>query len=143
VCITDSDDLVSSNSLVLAGRFLIGFALGLQLPMLITLCTENTPNDKRGRVFVIEQIFFCIGMISVCVLSTLITKSSENGVSKLCLILLNVPNVFAALLALIYVKESPRYEIYEDLQEGLGIIEFMHKENRNFPIFICVETKIV
>lgn len=57
---------------LLAFRFLVGFGLGGQLPVAVTLMTEYSPPDKRGRFIVLLESFWGLGWLAAALVAYLV-----------------------------------------------------------------------
>ena len=53
-------------------RFLVGFGLGGQLPVAVTLMTEYAPPGKRGRFIVLLESFWALGWLAAAAVSYLV-----------------------------------------------------------------------
>ncbi len=56
-------------------RFLVGFGLGGQLPVAVTLMTEYSPPDKRGRFIVLLESFWGLGWLAAALVAYLVIPS--------------------------------------------------------------------
>jgi MFS transporter, putative metabolite:H+ symporter len=61
-----------SYSSLLFFRFLVGFGLGGQLPVAVTLVSEFTPAKHRGKFLVLLESFWALGWLLAAVISYLI-----------------------------------------------------------------------
>lgn len=57
---------------LLAFRFLVGFGLGGQLPVAVTLVTEYSPPAARGRFIVLLESFWAFGWLAAAVIAYLL-----------------------------------------------------------------------
>ena len=57
---------------LLVFRFLVGFGLGGQLPVAVTLMTEYSPPDKRGRFIVLLESFWGLGWLAAALVAYLV-----------------------------------------------------------------------
>lgn len=53
-------------------RFMVGFGLGGQLPVAVTLVTEYSPPKERGRMIVFLESFWALGWLAAAVISYII-----------------------------------------------------------------------
>jgi putative MFS transporter len=53
-------------------RFLVGFGLGGQLPVAVTLVSEYAPPDKRGRFIVLLESFWGVGWLAAALIAYLL-----------------------------------------------------------------------
>jgi len=120
---------ITSFWLLTITRFLVGLATGILMPVTITICTEITPVDKRGKVILIVDGFFCIGMIATCLISIPLFTTPQEGNWELLFIILSIPVTFASLIAVTFLKESPRYAIFKNFQRGVMLLNLMKDEN--------------
>ncbi len=64
-----------SYSSLLFFRFLVGFGLGGQLPVAVTLVSEFTPAKHRGKFLVLLESFWALGWLLAAIISYLIIPS--------------------------------------------------------------------
>jgi len=78
-------------------------------------------------------------MMYTCVLGALLFPTPTTGDWQLMFILVSAPILMAAVLATFYLKESPRYAFFEDYQEGLELLDFIHQKNFGVPLTMTHE----
>ena len=61
---------------LLVFRFLVGFGLGGQLPVAVTLVTEYAPPAERGRFIVLLESFWGVGWLLAAIIAYLIISNS-------------------------------------------------------------------
>ncbi|VBB07406.1 sugar transport proteins signature 1 [Lucifera butyrica] len=59
-------------TVLLLFRFLVGFGLGGQLPVAVTLVSEYAPAGKRGRFIVLLESFWAVGWLAAALISYLL-----------------------------------------------------------------------
>ncbi|WP_144550082.1 MFS transporter [Peribacillus simplex] len=96
---------VSTLSLFLILRFLIGMGLGGELPVASTLVSESVEASKRGRVVVLLESFWAVGWILAALISYFIIPAYGWRVA---LLLSAVPALYALYLRL-KLPDSPKY----------------------------------
>ncbi|MEP9407268.1 MFS transporter [Peribacillus frigoritolerans] len=103
---------VSTLSLFLILRFLIGMGLGGELPVASTLVSESVEASKRGRVVVLLESFWAVGWILAALISYFIIPAYGWRVA---LLLSAVPALYALYLRL-KLPDSPKYTELEKNQ---------------------------
>ncbi|MGE7903966.1 MFS transporter [Peribacillus sp. NPDC094092] len=96
---------VSTLSLFLILRFLIGMGLGGELPVASTLVSESVEASKRGRVVVLLESFWAVGWILAALISYFIIPAYGWRVA---LLLSAAPALYALYLRL-KLPDSPKY----------------------------------
>ncbi|MGE7764215.1 MFS transporter [Peribacillus sp. NPDC096540] len=105
---------VSTLSLFLILRFLIGMGLGGELPVASTLVSESVEASKRGRVVVLLESFWAVGWILAALISFFIIPVYGWRVA---LLLSAVPALYALYLRL-KLPDSPKYTELENKQRS-------------------------
>lgn len=103
---------VSTLSLFLILRFLIGMGLGGELPVASTLVSESVEASKRGRVVVLLESFWAVGWILAALISYFIIPAYGW---RIALLLSAVPALYALYLRL-KLPDSPKYTELEKKQ---------------------------
>ncbi|MGE7120257.1 MFS transporter [Peribacillus sp. NPDC046944] len=103
---------VSTLSLFLILRFLIGMGLGGELPVASTLVSESVEASKRGRVVVLLESFWAVGWLLAALISYFIIPVYGWRVA---LLLSAVPALYALYLRL-KLPDSPKYTELEKKQ---------------------------
>ncbi|MBL3644888.1 MFS transporter [Bacillus sp. RHFB] len=103
---------VSTLSLFLILRFLIGMGLGGELPVASTLVSESVEASKRGRVVVLLESFWAVGWILAALISYFIIPAYGW---RIALLLSAVPALYALYLRL-KLPDSPKYTKLEKKQ---------------------------
>jgi len=125
---------VSALYPLLICRFMAGFSCFLLLPIVITIASEITPYDSRGKVLVILTGFSGLGMIYTCAICIFAFDTPETGNWRLLFLLAALPIGIIPLGALFCLKESPRYAIFKNYEEAVKILEAMHQVNHKTPL---------
>jgi len=81
-------------------------------------------------------------MIGTCLLGMLLFKTPEHGDWKLMFILISIPGLMSSVIAVWYLKESPRYAIFENFEEGVALLNHIHSENHENSLNITEENKV-
>ena len=111
---------VSTLSLFLILRFLIGMGLGGELPVASTLVSESVEASKRGRVVVLLESFWAVGWLLAALISYFIIPVYGWRVA---LLLSAVPALYALYLRL-KLPDSPKYTELEKKQR-LSVLDNM------------------
>ena len=120
--------LAWSYESLLVFRFLVGFGLGGELPVAVTLMTEYAPTRLRGRFIVLLESFWGVGWLVAACISYLFIPTFGW---KLAFLLGALPALYVFLIRL-HLPESVRYllakgrveeakEIVCHLEEKLGL----------------------
>ncbi|GJP29194.1 hypothetical protein CLOM_g19136 [Closterium sp. NIES-68] len=96
--------MASSLSLVVTGRFLLGFGLGMAIPIMALYIPEISPAQQRGTFGAIPQVFTCTGILTALLAAALLPASSW----RLCFWIAAVPAVVFCM-ACEFLVESPRW----------------------------------
>ncbi|CAI5491274.1 unnamed protein product [Closterium sp. Naga37s-1] len=96
--------MASSLSLVVTGRFLLGFGLGMAIPIMALYIPEISPPQQRGTFGAIPQVLTCTGILAALLAAALLPASSW----RMCFWIAAVP---AALfcMACEFLVDSPRW----------------------------------
>lgn len=97
--------LAWSYASLLFFRFLVGFGLGGQLPVAVTLVSEFTPAKHRGKFLVLLESFWAIGWLLASVISYLIIP---NYGWHIAFFIGAIPALYVFYLWK-YIPESPRF----------------------------------
>ncbi|MGE7602136.1 MFS transporter [Peribacillus sp. NPDC097675] len=103
---------VSTLSLFLVLRFLIGMGLGGELPVASTLVSESVEASKRGRVVVLLESFWAVGWLLAALISYFIIPAYGWRVA----LLLSAIPAFYALYLRLKLPDSPKYTKLEKKQ---------------------------
>jgi len=110
---------------LLVFRFLVGFGLGGQLPVAVTLVTEYAPPTDRGRFIVLLESFWGLGWLVAAVIAYMIIPRYGWNIAFLigALPALYVFKVWAS------VPESVRYLLAKGrVQEAHDMVSHMEEE---------------
>lgn len=113
-------------------RSLYGVLVGILSPLTSSMVAEITPKASRGLYFVVMSAFFTVGEAIAVFIGALLQveeKGSENW--RFLLIWVSVPPLISLVLGLKYLEESPRYHLMTDADEGVRVLNLMHKTNHN------------
>jgi len=123
-------------------RGLYGILVGILSPLTSTMVTEITPKTKRGINFVLVTVFFTIGEIIAIFLAAAL-KVEETGSEKWrgLLIWVSIPALVSLILGYKYLEESPRYCLTKDANEGLRVLNLMHKINKKVELPLSDDEK--
>ncbi len=110
---------------LLVFRFLVGFGLGGQLPVAVTLVTEYAPPTDRGRFIVLLESFWGLGWLAAAVIAYVIIPRYGWNVAFLigALPALYVFKIWAS------VPESVRYLVAKGrIQEAHDMVRHMEEK---------------
>ncbi|MGI1660364.1 MAG: MFS transporter [Desulfitobacterium sp.] len=118
--------LAWSYESLLVFRFLVGFGLGGQLPVAVTLVSEFTPAKHRGKFLVLLESFWAIGWLLAAVISYLIIPAFGWHIA---FFIGAIPALYVFYLWK-YIPESPRFlEENGRLQEAEAVYRMVAGED--------------
>ncbi|KAJ3126364.1 High-affinity glucose transporter rgt2 [Physocladia obscura] len=104
----------SSLALLLVGRLVSGFAIGIASMVVPVYLAETASTSQRGMITVIYQLMITIGILIAAIVNTIIIEAS-GGVDagkdwpwRLCMGIQAVPSVFLIILVS-FIPFSPRW----------------------------------
>ena len=113
-------------------RICLGLLVGFFGPLGATMITELTPKNSRGKFMALLTASMVIGELYGSLIAYFFLTNLSTGDWRVLIILCTVPGVFSWILSLVYLKESPRYELIRGhYTEAFAIIEQMAKDNRS------------
>uniref|UniRef100_A0A915JZB6 Major facilitator superfamily (MFS) profile domain-containing protein n=1 Tax=Romanomermis culicivorax TaxID=13658 RepID=A0A915JZB6_ROMCU len=120
--------------LVFIGRLLMGFSLGIGMPMASAFITEISPVNRRGQLNALLQTAFAVGDIIGMVAST----PQLLGSLSLSPYALSLTIIFSAIqfVVMCYAYESPRFLILKQNQIDAGIEALKYFQGYSFFVFL-------
>lgn len=76
---TGASALATNMGILIVLRFIVGLGLGAELPVASTLVAEFSPSAIRGRMVVILEAFWALGVILAAVVGTFVVATSDSG----------------------------------------------------------------
>lgn len=111
-------------------RICLGLLVGFFGPLGATMITELTPKNSRGRFMAILTASMVIGELYGSLMAFVFLKNLVTGDWRVLIICCTIPGSFSWLMSLVFLKESPRYELVAgNYTEAFAIIEEMAREN--------------
>lgn len=126
---------VSSLTIFLLLRFLIGMGLGGELPVASTLVSEMVSAEKRGRVVVLLESFWAAGWIMSALISYFIIP--EWG-WRTALLISALP-AFYALYLRFHLPDSPKYQQANrnsSIRENISAVWSMEHKRQTIVLWI-------
>lgn len=105
--------LVTSFTLFLILRFIIGMGLGGELPVASTLVSESVPAHERGRVVVLLESFWAGGWLIAALISYFVIPRFGWQAA----LLLSALPAFYALYLRLKLPDSPRFQAINDSKQ--------------------------
>lgn len=106
-------------------RFLVGFGLGGQLPVAVTLMTEYSPSHKRGLFIVLLESFWALGWLAAAVIAYVLIPRYGWPIA---FFIGAIPAVYVFIVWR-HVPESVRYLVQKGrLNEAHEIVSSMEKQ---------------
>ena len=110
-------------------RILIGFALGLLVPISLNLFSEYLPKNIRGFLLLTCWTLFDLGIVIEGTIALMIIPDLNENKLKYVLITCSIFNVAVVILNFLFLKDSPRnlllnnkkeeaFEILNDINKG-------------------------
>ncbi|CAI5515927.1 unnamed protein product [Closterium sp. Naga37s-1] len=96
--------MASSLSLVVTGRFLLGFGLGMAIPIMALYIPEISPPQQRGTFGAIPQVLTCSGILAALLAAALLPASSW----RMCFWIAAAPAALFCMACELLV-DSPRW----------------------------------
>ncbi|EIJ78067.1 major facilitator superfamily permease [Bacillus methanolicus PB1] len=133
---------VTSLSVFLVLRFLIGMGLGGELPVASTLVSESVPPEKRGRVVVLLESFWAVGWLIAAVISYFIIPKFGW---QLALILSAIPALYALYLRwnlpdspkFLSVKQTEKHSVLSNVT-AVWSKEYLRETTMLWILWFCV-----
>ena len=126
----------------LISRAIFGFTIGILQPLTASMLIEITPINSRGRWIIWETALFTVGEMTAVLVAYLTLTTPSSGNWRLLVIWVTVPLIFSAILSFRNLKESPRFALFNNFDEGCEILNYMYKVNKNEPIAIDSEERV-
>jgi len=122
-------------------RTIFGCAVGLLGPTVATIITEVTPAHVRARMMVIAIGLFTIGELMACVVAYFVMGDPKSGNWRLMLMWVTIPSLISFLFSFKYMRESPRFALFQNYDKGMDVLNHMHVTNKKVPLEIDPEEK--
>lgn len=111
-------------------RVFLGLLVGFFGPLGATMITELTPKESRGKFMAILTASMVIGELYGSLCAYLFLDNLSQGDWRVLIIVCTVPGALSWLMSLLFLKESPRFElIASNYKKSFEIIEQMSKDN--------------
>ena len=121
-------------------RFLVGFGLGGQLPVAVTLVSEFAPSKQRGRFLVLLESFWALGWLLAAVIGYLIIPTYGWPVA---FFIGSLP-AFYALVIWRKIPESPRFlELRGRHEEAEKVVASIEKLAGRKPVTRTQPTQVL
>jgi len=123
--------LIINSYVFVIFRILVGFALGVIVPIVLNLLSEFLPNSYRGFFLLFIWFFFTIGNIVLPLCSYLVMPDLSQYDLQKFLFILNIFHVISFLFNFACLVDSPRNLIFsEKYKEGKQILESISKKGK-------------
>jgi len=127
----------------LISRSIFGITLGILSPLTATMLIEITPLKLRGRWIIWGTSVFTLGEMFACLVAYVSLPTPTTGNWTPLVLWVTIPALFSFLLAIRYLKESPRFAVFENVEKGIEVLDYMHRVNHeNRPLVIQKEDEI-
>ena len=111
-------------------RVALGLLVGFFAPLGATILAELTPLLLRGRYMALIQLSLSFGMIFGICMGLAILSDLTHGNWRLLIAVCTLPGIFAFICSIIFLEESPRYEIVLGKYESaFRIIDKINHDN--------------
>ena len=122
--------LASNIAILIIFRVFLGLLVGFFAPLGATMLAELTPIAKRGRYMSLIQLSLSFGFIFGICMALLILPDMSHGNWRLLIIVCSIPAIVAFLLSIIFLDESPRYQIIlEQYDDAFNTIDKINTLN--------------
>ena len=123
--------LILNSYVFVITRILVGFALGIIVPIALNLLSEFLPNSYRGFFLLFIWFFFTIGNIALPLCSYLVMPDLSQYELQKFLYVLNIFHVISFLFNFACLVDSPRNLIFgEKYKESKHILESISKKDK-------------
>ena len=113
-------------------RVCLGLLVGFFGPLGATMITELTPKNSRGKFMAILTASMVIGELYGSLAAYVFLTNLSTGDWRVLIIVCTIPGVLSWFMSLVYLQESPRYELCSrHYNEAFTIIEQMATENHS------------
>lgn len=92
-------------------RVFLGMFAGFFAPLGATMLAELTPPLLRGRYMSLIQLFLSFGMIFGICMGLAVLTDLTRGNWRLLIAVCTLPGIFAFIFSVLFLEESPRYEL--------------------------------
>ena len=128
--------LIINSYVFIIFRILVGFALGVIVPIALNLLSEFLPNSYRGFFLLFIWFFFTIGNIFLPLCSYLTMPDLSQYDLQKFLYVINIFHVISFLFNFACLVDSPRNLIFgEKYKESKQILESIRKDKIDLPQF--------
>ena len=110
-------------------RALFGVSVGFIQPCFAAYIAEITPQDQRGRALSVVSMLFTVGELIGWFCARVFLDSYTSGKWRVLLFWVAVPNLIAFVIAMVLLEESPRFAIFHNFDNGINVLNTMHKMN--------------
>ena len=119
-----------------AFRGLIGFSIGLGLPVAASYTSEICPIQFRGCYMVLLEVFFTIGQIYIVAIAFLLMPGLKDTSNfREVLIIAAIPLVIANVCSFFVLKESPRFlAMKQKVVEAIDALNVIAVYNKAEPL---------
>ncbi len=108
-------------------RFIIGFALGIHVPIMINLLGEYVPSNSRGFRLQLIYAFFAIGPLFMVIVSLFIMPQLETSQLRNVLLICELLPITAFIINIFFLYDSPRHMLIRGNKEkAFEILEDMN-----------------
>jgi len=120
--------LLNSQYLLVLGRLICGYCVGLNSALVPTYVSEVSPVKVKGLMGTFNQLFICIGVLIAFFLGFGLPKGEDNSGSQYWRFMLGLPLATLALrtflLTTVFNLDTPKYLIMNDKpKEARKILE--------------------
>ena len=108
-------------------RFIIGFALGIHIPIMINLLGEYVPSNSRGFRLQLIYAFFAIGPLFMVIVSLFIMPQLETYQLRKVLLICELLPLLSFIVNFFFLFDSPRHMIIRgNKEQAFEILENMN-----------------
>ena len=117
---------------LIALRICLGLLVGFFGPLGATMITELTPKQSRGKYMALLTASMVIGELYGSLTAYFFLENLSSGDWRILIIFCTIPGAISFILAVLFLRESPRYELVAGhYGESFIIIEKMAEENNS------------
>ena len=116
-------------------RFLVGFGLGVMIPVFVGYGTEVCPAKHRGSFTITLMSFFVLGELMVVGTLYLVMPDLDSDSWRFVIPIVGVPVFTSVVLIFAFLKESPLFLLKRGfISKSIETLDFLAQINKKEPL---------